>query len=231
MPAPILVGVGAVVAPEATAAAIAAAGVALRAALPFLFRTAVTAVRVDAVLNEAAKDKEEAVPATGASTTTIVGTKKMNCGDDGNYGDMLKKDGDGKLDRDHVPSKKALQEAAKDIIQSLDLDLTKVQLDKLFGDKGLISKQGQTIATPKKDHQQHSRTYGKRNNPDKVAGDSKDLQKAAENDTKDIEDAEGKEMDDECFKKYQKAAEKIRKKTHAEYVKDLTDLIKDVMKK
>jgi hypothetical protein len=178
------------------------------------------------VLNEALKDK--AAPATG--TTTIVGTKKMNCGDDGNYGDMLKKDGDGKLDRDHVPSKKALQRAAEEIIKNLRLDLTKVQFDKLFGDKGLISKQGQTIATPKRDHQQHSRTYGKRNNPNKVEGDSKNLQKAAEDDTKDIEEAEGKEMDDECFDKYKKAAEKIRKKTHAEYVKDLTDLIKDAMK-
>jgi hypothetical protein len=33
------------------------------------------------------------------------------------------------------------------------------------------------------------------------------------------------------LKKYQKAAEQIRKKTHAEYIKDLTKLIKDVIAK
>jgi hypothetical protein len=178
------------------------------------------------VLNEALKDK--AAPATG--TTTIVGTKKMNCGDNGNYDDMLKKDGDGKLDRDHVPSKAALQEAARDLIREMRLDPTNPKLAQLFGDKGLISKQGQTIAIPKKDHQQHSRTYGRRNNPDKVKGDSENLQEAANKDTEEIEEGEGKEMDDECFKKYKKAAEKIRKKTHTEYLKDLTDLINKAIK-
>jgi hypothetical protein len=193
-------------------------------AVPIAVGTA--AVGGAVVLNEKLKDK--AAPTTG--TTTIVGTKKLNCGDNGNYDDMLKKDGDNKLDRDHVPSKAALQEAARDLIREMRLDPTNPKLTQLFGDKGLISKQGQTIAIPKKDHQQHSRTYGRRNNSDKVSGDSKDLQKAAKDDTDTIEEAEGKEMDDECFGKYKKAADKIRKKTHAEYVKELTDLIKNAIK-
>ncbi len=107
------------------------------------------------------------------------------------------------------------------------------QIAALFGKNsnlGTIAGKGKTIAIPKKDHQQNSRTYAGRNNPDKVKGDSKDLQQAAKDDTKTIEDAEGKEMDDECLGKYKKAAEEIRKKTHKEYVKELTDLIKDVMK-
>jgi hypothetical protein len=183
-------------------------------------------VATGVVLNEVTKDK--AAPTTG--TTTIVGTGKMNCGDNGNYDDMLKKDGDGKLDRDHVPSKAALQEAARDLIREMRLDPTNPKLAQLFGDKGLISKQGQTIAIPKKDHQQHSRTYGRQNNPDKVKGDSENLQEAANKDTKEIEEGDGKDMDDECFGKYKKAAEKIRKKTHAEYLKDLTDLINKAIK-
>ncbi|WP_205948643.1 hypothetical protein, partial [Ralstonia pseudosolanacearum] len=85
------------------------------------------------------------------------------------------------------------------------------------------------IAIPKKDHQQHSETYGRRNSPEKINGDAKDLQKAAERDTKTIEDAEGKEMDDECAEKYKKEADDIRKKTHAEYMQDLKKLIKNVM--
>lgn len=183
------------------------------------------------MLNEKLKDK--AAPTT--ATTTIVGTKKMNCGDNGNYEDMLKKDGENKLDRDHVPSKGALQRAARKIIEDTGLadKITPEQLSALFGkgsNPGAIASKGKTIAIPKKDHQQHSRTYAGRNNPDKIKGDSKDLQQAAKDDTKTIEDAEGKEMDDECLGKYKKAAEDIRKKTHKEYVKELTDLIKDVMK-
>ncbi len=181
------------------------------------------------VLNEALKDK--AAPATG--TTTIVGTKKLNCGDNGNYDDMLKKDGDNKLDRDHVPSKAALKEAARKLIENAEIILTAAQDAALFGkgsNPGAIAGKGKTIAIPKKDHQQNSRTYAGRNNPDKVKGDSKDLQQAAKDDTKTIEDAEGKEMDDECLGKYKKAADEIRKKTHKEYVKELTDLINDVIK-
>ena len=197
-------------------------------AVPIALGTAAAGGAV--VLNEKLKDK--AAPTTG--TTTIVGTKKMNCGDNGNYEDMLKKNGENKLDRDHVPSKAALKEAALNIIKDMGVQLTPDQVAALFGkgsNPGAIAGKGKTIAIPKKDHQQHSRTYAGRNNPDKVKGDSKDLQQAAKDDTKTIEDAEGKEMDDECLGKYKKAAEAIRKKTHKEYVQELTDLIKDVMKR
>lgn len=37
-------------------------------------------------------------------------------------------------------------------------------------------------------------------------------------------------MDPECLEKYKKAADKIRKKTHAEYLDDLKKLIKDAIK-
>lgn len=183
------------------------------------------------VLNEATKDTS--TPTTKADTTTVVGKGKMNCGDNGSYEDLLKKDGEDKLDRDHVPSKAALKETAEEIIRKKRFKLSKAQLDALFGkgnNPGIIAKKGQAIAIPKKDHQQHSDTYAGRNNPDKIKKDSEDLQKAAEKDTKTIEEAEGKEMDDECAKKYKKAADKIRKKTHAEYEKELTDLIIDAMK-
>lgn len=179
--------------------------------------------------------KDEAPPA--ANTTTVVGKGEMNCGDDGKYEDMLKKSGDGKLDRDHVPSKAALKKAVQNILDktpSLAEKMTPERMAALFGkgsNPGAIAGKGETIAIPKKVHQEHSDTYAGRNKPEKIQKDSENLQEAAEKDTKKIEDAEGKEMDDECLKKYKKAAEKIRKKTHAEYVKELTDLIKDVIKK
>lgn len=223
MPVPLVIG-GVVLAEEAVAALI------VWATRILYVGTAATGA---VIANQASKPEEEAAPATKSDTTTIVGKGTMNCGDNGKYGDMLNKTGDGKLDRDHVPSKAALQEAAKEILKNnpaLAEKLTQESLTALFGDKGLISKQGQTIAIPKKDHQQHSDTYGRRNSPEKIKEDAKDLNKAAEKDTKTIEEAEGKQMDDECAGKYKKAAENIRKKTHAEYVKELTDLIKDVIK-
>ncbi len=175
--------------------------------------------------------ESSSTPTTQTDTTTVVGKGKMNCGEGGNYGDMLKKTGDGKLDRDHVPSKAALQEAAKNLIDEYGIDLTKTQLSALFGDNGLISKQGRAIAIPKKDHQKHSETYGRRNSPEKIKEDAGDLQKAAKRDTKTIEEAEGKEMDDECAEKYKKEADEIRKKTNAEYERDLLKVIKEVKEK
>lgn len=187
-----------------------------------------TATAVLQAANQAEKSEDDAVPKT--DTTTVVGNKKLDCGEDGSYGDMQKKTGDNKFDRDHVPSKAALQEAAEELIERIRIPLTDAQRAALFGDNGLISKAGQTIIIPKRDHIDHSRTYGGRNTPDKISEDSKDLQEAAEKDTDSIENAEGKEMDADCLEKYKSAAEKIKKKTHAEYLEDFIKLIKEVRK-
>ncbi|MHA6863334.1 hypothetical protein [Ralstonia pseudosolanacearum] len=192
---------------------------------------AANAAKGTAKVLQQAMENAQSTPTTQTDTTTIVGKGKMNCGEGGKYEDLLKKTGDGKLDRDHVPSKAALQEAAKNLIEEYGIDLTKTQLSALFGDTGLISKQGKAIAIPKKDHQKHSETYGRRNSPEKIKGDAEDLQKAAQRDTKTIEEAEGKDMDDECAEKYKKEADEIRKKTNAEYERDLLKLIKEVKEK
>lgn len=211
-------------------AAIIAGGALLRAAAANAVPAAI-GIGTAAVI---VKATESSTPAT--NTTTVVGNGKLNCGDNGDYGDMLKKSGDNAFDRDHVPSKAALKEAARDIIKNnpkLELQVTEAIADTLFGTKskpGLIAEKGQAIAIPKKDHQMHSDSYGKRNSPEKINTDKGDLQKAAKSDTKSIEEAEGKEMDPECLEKYKKAAKKIGDKTHAEYIKELTDLIKETIK-
>lgn len=196
---------------------------------------AANAAKGTAKVLQQAMENSSSTSSTQSDTTTIVGKGKMNCGEDGKYGDLLKKTGDGKLDRDHVPSKAALKQTARQILEDTGLieKITQTQLDALFGkgsSPGEIAKQGQAIAIPKKDHQEHSDTYGRRNTPEKIKDDSKDLQKAAGKDTKTIEEAEGKQMDDECAETYKKAADKIKKKTHAEYVKELTQLIKETMR-
>jgi len=174
-------------------------------------------------------------PATGTNTTTVKGKPKMNCGEDGNYGDLLNKTGANKFDRDHIPSKAALQQAAMDILDTNpelgDQVLTNPnRMKALFGDKAAISKAGQAVAIPKQDHRDHSPTYGKRNSQKQIQKDAENLQEAAKRDTKAMRDADSKEMDPDCFKKYKEAADKIDKKTHAEYEKELTDIINDVIK-
>jgi hypothetical protein len=147
IPAAELIGIG--------LAALRAAMIANRVRIAVQAAQATSAVAAAAVAHQATKD--QAAPATG--TTTVVGNKTLNCGEDGSYGEMQKKTGNNKFDRDHVPSKAALQEAARNLIDKAQLVLTKAQEAALFGDNGAISKAGQTIIIPKKDHAAHSDTY------------------------------------------------------------------------
>ncbi len=199
-------------------------------------QAAADAAQAGAQADAKAKTGDQDKAASKADTTTVVGKKKLDCGEDGSYGDLKKKTGDNKFDRDHIPSKAALQKAADDLIARSGIVVDRAARAILFGDNGTISKAGQTIVTPKSDHQMHSRTNGSdRNTPQQISDDAKDLQKAAEKDTKAMEDAiedeenDNKEMDPECLEKYKKAAEKIRQKTHAEYLEDLKKLIKDAI--
>ena len=169
--------------------------------------------------------------AAPGGTTTVKGKKKLDCGEVGSYGDMLKKTGNNKFDRDHVPSKAALQKAAMDLIDDLGITLKPGQTAALFGDKGLISKAGTTVIIPKPDHAAHSDTYGARNTPAKISQDAADLQKAAKKDTAAIRTARGKVMDPECMDKYDEVAEEINKKTHDEYLDEMEKLIRETMKK
>ncbi len=207
-------------------------------------QAAADAAQAGAQADAKAKTGEQDKAASKADTTTVVGKKKLDCGEDGSYGELQKKTGDNKFDRDHIPSKAALQKAARDLINASRVVLPKAAEAILFGDNGTISKAGQTIVTPKSDHQQHSRTYGNnRNTPQQIADDAKDLQKAAKEDTKVMEEAmedkaknskdeqDENETDPECLEKYKEAAKKIREKTHAEYIADLKKLIKDAIDK
>ncbi|NHZ65885.1 hypothetical protein [Massilia genomosp. 1] len=184
----------------------------------------------DAEKEEAARLDAEAAAEAAAedATTVVVGTEVLKCGEAGTYGELLEKSADKKFDRDHVPSKAALQRAAEKLLVKHGIELSKGQIKALFGPKGAISLAGRTIAIFRKDHQKHSDTYGGRNNTKKIDTDSDELQKAAKKDTQRIEDADGKEMDADCAEKYAKAAKEIRKKTHAEYEDELLALIEHI---
>jgi len=138
---------------------------------------------------------------------------KMKCGESGAYGDLKKRTGGGEFDRDHVPSKAALKEFAR---------------DKLRGGKALCKKQakaidniGNTIAIPKGVHQNYSPTYGNKNSPSQIKKDASDLQKAARRDTRNV----NKGMKNPCKKKYEAWQKKINKMTNTDYKKMLSKAI------
>ena len=134
---------------------------------------------------------------------------KMKCGESGKYGDLKKKTGDNKFDRDHVPSKASLKERARNLND---------------GDK-LCAKQAQAvdnvanaIAIPKWAHSYFSPTYGSRNTPDRIRQDARAPQAAAKRDTAAMKKAmKDKGASKECQKAYAKWANKINNITPKQY--------------
>jgi hypothetical protein len=124
--------------------------------------------------------------------------------------------------RDHVPSKAALVKAAE------RLKGKPLSPDQITA----IIENAPTIAIPEKLHQQHSETYGGRQNQ-KVDGDtkriehdSKNLSKAAQSNTDKIMD----KIDDHdpgCKSAYKNAAKKITDKTDDDWKKWLKKTMQD----
>lgn len=129
---------------------------------------------------------------------------KLKCGDLDQYGVQKQKTGNGKYDRDHVPSKAALKEKARELAEKRGDLVSKAQLD-------AIENLADSIAIPKGAHQKDSRTFGKRNNKAKIKKDAADLRQAANNDLDALIDKIEKH-DKRCAKAYKKAAKKLRDK-------------------
>lgn len=107
----------------------------VRVAAPIVIKVAIQAAKqAPKVAKEAAKQAPKAAKETvkAAPKKAASGPKKGNtppnkykdkakkkpklkCGEGGKYGDLKKKTGKGKLDRDHIPSKAALQEKAREL--------------------------------------------------------------------------------------------------------------------
>lgn len=138
---------------------------------------------------------------------------KLKCGENGKYGDLKEKTGDGKFDRDHVPSKAALKEFAR---------------NELRGGKKLCKKQaraidkiGNAIAIPKGVHKDYSPTYGSKNTKQQIEKDASDLQKAARHDTSHVKQG----LKNPCKKKYEAWQKKINNLTNNDYKKLLSKAI------
>lgn len=141
--------------------------------------------------------------------------KKMKCGEFGKYGDLKKKTGDGKLDRDHIPSKAALKARAR----------------KLNGGRALNAKQeraiegwGNAIAIPRQAHIDHSPTHGQ--TLAEAALDSKNLAGSARRDVEAmLKKIDEYDADGGCKKAYQRASRRILRMSNADFDAALKKII------
>jgi hypothetical protein len=141
--------------------------------------------------------------------------KKMKCGESGTYGDLKKKTGEGKFDRDHIPSKAALKARAKALQRG---KLSKAQ-------EAAIDKAGSAIAIPRQAHVDVSPTYGQ--TAAEAARDSKNLAGSAKRDVEaTLSQIDQYDEDGSCRKAYQTAADKIMQMDNADYDRMLLEILK-----
>jgi hypothetical protein len=174
-------------------------------------------------IKEAADKKAKDAAKDEAKKADVAGNKgghgkkkgKMKCGEGGPYGDLKKKTGEGKYDRDHIPSKAALLEKAKALNNGTKL--TPAQVKK-------IANWGNSIAIPRKAHQQVSPTYGGRNKPAADAHGEGGLAGAAKRDV-DTMMGEIDKYDPDCKDAYKEASKKILDMTNDDYARELKKLL------
>ena len=165
----------------------------------------------------AAEDAAAVGAKKSKKNTTVKKKGKMKCGEHGTYGDLKKKTGDGKFDRDHIPSKAALKEKAKELNRGRALTPAQSKA---------IEAWGQAIAIPRQAHADVSPTYGSKNKSLKFS-DMKDLAGAAKRDVDAmLEKIDEYDADGGCKKAYKKAAKKVLAMSNADFDEALKKLLK-----
>ncbi|UXH38275.1 hypothetical protein [Pseudomonas promysalinigenes] len=141
------------------------------------------------------------------------GRKKLKCGEYGNFGELKKKIGKGKYDRDHIPSKAALKSRAEFL-----------KGDKLTKEEAkTIERWGNSIAVPRQAHIDISPTYGQ--NLSSAAKDAADLARSARRDVEAmLKKIDEYDADGGCKKAYMKAAKRVLKDNDW-FDKKLNDII------
>ena len=162
---------------------------------------------------KAAKAEKDAAAKKGGKDK---GKKKLKCGEFGKFGDLKKKTGDNKFDRDHIPSKAALKAEAQRLNGGRELSAAQ---------KSAIDKAGEAIAIPRQAHVDVSPTYGQ--SAANAAKDAKDLAGSARRDVEAmLKEIEKYDEDGNCKKAYQKAAAKILRMNNKDFEKMLKDILK-----
>jgi uncharacterized Zn-binding protein involved in type VI secretion len=140
----------------------------------------------------------------------------LECGECGSYSKLNQKKAAPKYERDHIPSKAALKQAAIERAKPSILSDSEITC---IGNK--LEARGITVAIPKASHRGFSPTCGSNNTPTRIAGDAKDLPKAIDRDV----DAMQKHLDatdPECAKAYKEAAKKVKEHDNDGMIKKAT---------
>ncbi|MEM0962676.1 MAG: DUF4150 domain-containing protein [Bacteroidota bacterium] len=152
------------------------------------------------------------------STPVVAGSKSLECGEIGTYGEQKKRTGGGKYHRDHIPSKAALKERAKEL--NGGEELTTAQKKAI--DNGAVS-----VVIPASAHRQTSPTYGGRNKG-LMGSDKNNLQEAAKRDTAAMRDDIANHCTDQgCIDAYNEAADFIDAIDNKTYDDFLTGILND----
>ena len=131
----------------------------------------------------------------------------LKCGDKGTYGKLKNKTAGGKLDRHHIPSAGALRAKAKSIISKKwgGQDMCGKQA-------GAVTKMGEAFVIPKGVHKKYTTSYGQ--SPSDAEKASKNLQKSAKDDTKELK---GKIKGKKCAKEFEEWAKKVNDTSNRTY--------------
>lgn len=167
---------------------------------------------------KAAKAEKEAPGGRREDGGNKKGKGKLKCGDSGSYKDLKKKTGDGKFDRDHIPSKAALKERAREL--NGGRRLTPAQ-------ERAVDSWGNAIAIPRQAHIDVSPTYGQ--TIAEARKDAKNLAGAAKRDVDSMLDKISEyDADGGCREAYMTAAKRVIDMTNDDYARELGNILRTV---
>jgi uncharacterized Zn-binding protein involved in type VI secretion len=132
----------------------------------------------------------------------LVAKPSLDCGEVGTYSDLKKKKAAPKYERDHIPSKAALLQAAKDRNPNMTSEEIKCVKSKLTA-------RGMTIAIPKSAHRGFSPTCGGRNTQSQIESDAGNLSEAVDRDINTMQNHLN-QTDPKCAQAYKEAATKVK---------------------
>ncbi len=134
------------------------------------------------------------------------------------YGEQKERTGNGEYHRDHIPSKAALKERARQLNGGRALSDARLSA---------IENQALSVVIPASAHRDVSPTYGGRN-ANLIEDDADNLAGAAKRDTDEMTSEIDDHADKECVKHYRQAAHEINEMTNEDYDDFLKNILKTV---
>ncbi len=163
---------------------------------------------------------------------------KPKCGGRATYAKQAGDFAGNEMERDHIPSFGALKKALLQRAKDREIDLDPADLKSLFGetadanrtgDGGKLGRHAQTIAVPNDVHKAGD-THGAKNTEDRMSGDSKNLQGAAQRDGNTHKRNTKNDKHKDCAGAIAEAAEEIGSITNEQYNKFFDKLLDDTLK-